>query len=179
MHFLIVIALAFFAFASVLLVAGVFIKKEYTIIQDIVIDKPVNDVFGYVKFMKNQQFFSKWWMTDPNSKKTYAGIDGTEGFITTWDSQNKQAGKGEQKMIKITPHERVDYEIRFERPFKGVAYSYITTIGTTPATTKVTWVFFGTNKYPMNLMSALLKLNQMLANDLQLSLQNLKAIMEK
>ena len=179
MHFLIVVVLAFFAFALVLFIAGIFIKKEYTITQDIIIDKPVDDVFAYLKFVKNQQFFSKWWMIDPASKKTYTGVDGSEGFIAAWDSQNKQAGKGEQQITKLTPGERVDYEIRFEKPFKGVAYSHIATQSTTPATTKVTWVFYGVNKYPMNLMSALLKLNQVLANDLQQSLQNLKSLLEK
>jgi len=179
MHFLVVVVAAFFSFFLVMMIAGVFIKKEYTITRDIIIDKPVEDVFAYLKFVKNQQFFSKWWMIDPNAKKTYTGVDGSEGFIAAWDSQNKQAGKGEQEMTKLTPGERIDYEIRFEKPFKGVAYSYITTYSTIPTSTKVTWVFYGVNKYPMNLMSALLKLNTMLGNDLQQSLQNLKNILEK
>ena len=60
-------------------------------------------------------------MLDPQAKKTFTGIDGTVGFIMAWDSKNKEAGKGEQEIKKIAEGQRVDFEIRFEKPFEGVA----------------------------------------------------------
>ena len=40
-------------------------------------------------------YYSKWVMTDPNKRMTYTGTDGTEGFAAAWDSNIKQAGKGD------------------------------------------------------------------------------------
>jgi hypothetical protein len=179
MHILFIVAAAFITFILALLIAGLFIKKDYLIQRYIVIDKPAATIFDYVKLVKNQQHFNKWWMIDPAAVKTYRGIDGTEGFVAGWDSQHKQAGKGEQELIKLTENERLDYEIRFERPFSGVAYSYIILNAETPDTTTVTWCFKGVNKFPLNVMSAILKLNEVLGKDLQLSLQNLKNILDK
>ncbi len=33
-------------------------------------------------------------MMDPDSKRTFTGSDGTVGFISARDGQNKQVGKG-------------------------------------------------------------------------------------
>lgn len=54
---------------------------------------------------------------DPNMKKDFRGTDGTVGFVYAWDG-NKKAGKGEQEIKKITEGERVDVEVRFEKPLK-------------------------------------------------------------
>ena len=51
---------------------------------------------------------------DPDMKKTYRGTDGTVGFVSAWDSEKDDVGKGEQEIIKITDGERIDYELRFQ-----------------------------------------------------------------
>ena len=40
-------------------------------------------------------------MMDPDVKRTSKGSDGTAGFITYWDSQVKNVGKGEQEITQI------------------------------------------------------------------------------
>ena|SRR5476651_856177 len=124
MGIILTILAAIAGFIVVLLIAGLFIKKEYSIEQEIIVDKPKQAVFDYIKMVSNQQNYNKWWMRDPDAKKTFTGTDGTPGFIASWDSNDKHAGKGEQEILKISDGERIDHEIRFERPFKGVAYSY-------------------------------------------------------
>jgi hypothetical protein len=64
---------------------------------------------------------------DPNMKTEFRGSDGTEGFISAWESDNKNVGQGEQEILKIVNGERVDYEIRFIKPFKSTSWAYITT----------------------------------------------------
>jgi hypothetical protein len=105
--------------------------------------------------------------------------DGKIGFIYTWDSTNKNVGKGAQEIIKIIEGERIDYELRFEKPFKNTAYSSLITQGVSADETKVTWTFHGAMKYPWNLMHALLNLSSMLGKDLETSLSNLKNNLEK
>jgi len=174
-----IVLAAFVTFVVILLIAGLVIKKEYTIEREIIIDKELPRIFEFIKYIKNQESYNKWWMRDPDAKKTYSGIDGSVGFIAAWDSADKHAGKGEQEITAIIEGNRVDHEIRFERPFKGITYSYLAVEAVSGKQTRVKWVFYGINKFPMNLMSKLLNLNKMLGDELQMSLQNLKTILEK
>ena len=41
----------------------------------------------------------------------YTGVDDTKGFIAAWDSQNKNAGKGEQKITNIVENTLIDTEV--------------------------------------------------------------------
>jgi Polyketide cyclase / dehydrase and lipid transport len=160
-----------------LLFIALFIKKDYSIETAITINKPKSEVFSYIKMLKHQANYNKWWMVDPNTKMDFTGIDGTTGFMAAWDSDNKQLGKGEQEIKRIIEGERIDYEIRFERPFKNIAQTYMATDSISPNQTRVKWVFEGANKYPMNLMN--LFIGKLLGGDLQTSANNLKIELEK
>jgi len=154
-------------------------SPEYVVTQEIVINKPKQTVFNYIKYSLNQNNYNKWWMMDPKARKEYAGTDGTPGFVMKWDSDNKQSGKGEQEITGITEGTRVDYEIRFIKPFQGTSPSYQETIAISPAQTKVVWVFKGDRNFAMRIFHLLFNLKKMLGRDLQTSLVNLKTILEQ
>ena len=160
----------------VLLVAALFVGKSYTVQREITINKPKAEVFGYLKHLRNQDNFSKWVMTDPNMQKSFRGTDGTVGFVYGWNG-NDQAGEGEQEIISLTEGERMEVEIRFKRPFKGIAHAPFTTETVGPYQTKVKWGMTGGNPYPFNLMH--LFTDKLLGKDLEISLGNLKQILEK
>jgi hypothetical protein len=115
---------------------------------------------------------------DPGMKKDYKGTDGTVGFVYSWDSNNKNVGKGEQEIIKIDD-KRIDYEIRFKKPFEGISTAYLATEAVSPNQTKVTWEFKGIRNYPMKIMHLLLNLKKMLGKDLATGLATLKTVLEK
>lgn len=161
---------------ALLLVAALFVKKRYTVQREIIISKPKTEVFNYVKFLKNQDHYSKWVMTDPAMKKAYRGTDGTVGFVYAWDGNDK-AGKGEQEIKNIVDGERLDVEVRFEKPFAGIAQTPIITEAIAQNQTKVTWGMTGGNPYPFNLMH--LFVDNMLGKDLEMSLNTLKKELEK
>lgn len=157
------------------LVIALFIPKDYGVENEIIIDKPKEEVFDYIKMIKNQDRYSKWVMTDPGMKKTFTGSDGTVGFIYAWNG-NKQAGEGEQEITGIAEGERITAEIRFVRPFKAVSHTYMVTEAVSEHSTKVIWGLTGKSNYPLNLMTALMK--GALAKDIGTSLGNLKNILE-
>ena len=99
MNTLTIILLIIVVLIIVILIRASMLENEYTIEEEIVIDKPKQEVFDYIKFLKNHSNFNKWVMIDPNMKKEYKGTDGTVGFVYKWDSDNKQVGKGEQEKI--------------------------------------------------------------------------------
>src|SRR5690606_7302599 len=84
------------------LIIALFVKKDYAVQREVTIDKPKQEVFDYIKYLKNQDNYSKWNKIDPEMKKSYKGTDGTVGFISRWESNKKEVGWGEQEIKKIT-----------------------------------------------------------------------------
>lgn len=164
------------AVIAIPLIIALFVKKEYTIEREITINKPKPEVFNYVRQLKNQDYYSKWVMKDPSMKKDFKGTDGTVGFIYAWDG-NKDAGKGEQEIKDIKEGERVDVEIRFIKPFEGIATAPIITETVSGNQTKVRWGLKGKSSYPINFMN--LFMDNMVGKDLEASLTTLKSILEK
>jgi uncharacterized protein YndB with AHSA1/START domain len=160
------------------LIVALFVKKDYEVEREITIDKPKEEVFDYVKFLKNQDNYSKWATMDPDMKKTYSGTDGTVGFVSAWDSDNKDVGKGEQEIKKITEGERIDFELRFFEPFESTEPAYMTTESVSGNQTKVKWGFNGHMDYPMNIMMLFMDFEKIIGDDLDTGLKNLKSVLE-
>src|SRR6478736_3566872 len=91
------VALILLIILTIPLVIALFVKREYDVERAVTINKPKEEVFNYVKYLKNQDNYSKWIQIDPNLKKSFRGTDGTVGFVYAWDGNN-QAGKGEQEI---------------------------------------------------------------------------------
>ena len=157
------------------LVVAVFVKNEYAVEREVLINKPEKQVFGYIKHLKNQDSYNKWTMMDPDMKKDFKGTDGTIGFIYAWDSE--EAGKGEQEIIRITEDERLDLALRFIKPYEGTASAWMTTTPASQAQTRVSWGMKGQNNYPMNFMN--LFMDDMLGADIESSLALLKQNLEQ
>ncbi|MBW4891793.1 SRPBCC family protein [Mucilaginibacter sp. HMF5004] len=170
------IVLAVIAIPFILALFG---ADGFTIESDIIINKPKNEVFDYIKLLKNQDNYSKWVMTDPGMKKEFTGTDGNVGFIYAWESENKQVGQGAQEIIKITEGESIDNEVRFIKPFTGTSYTTMETMAITPNQTSVKWIFKGTKNYMMKVMHILFNLQKVLKKDMDTSLNTLKTVLEK
>jgi len=161
------------------LIIGFFAKRDYTAYREVVINKPKAVVFEYLKLLKNQNKWSAWGSLDPNMSTKFTGTDGTKGFISAWESNQKNVGAGEQEILKIVEGERIDYEIRFLKPFKSTSWAFLTVASVNGNQTLVHWEFTGNMKFPMNLMLIFMNIEKMIGNDFNKGLQNLKTILEK
>lgn len=153
--------------------------KEYAIQREIVIDKPADSVFKYVRYLKNQNQFSVWANIDPKMKLTYKGTDGTVGSISSWESKVKEVGIGEQEITKITEGKRIDFALRFKEPMNDTAVGFMSTDAIAGNQTKVKWGINGVFPYPMNIMMPMMNMDKMIGKDLDKGLENLKEQMEK
>ena len=157
-----------------LLIAAVS-EKDYSIPRQIDIDAPKQKVFDYVKMLKNQDYYNKWVMTDPQMKKAFTGTDGEPGFIYAWNG-NKKAGEGEQEITTVNPGVNMVSEVRFVRPFPGISILDMATEAIGDNKTRIHWSTGSRMKFPMNAMLPMIK--KMLAKDMDTSLNNLKSILE-
>ncbi|GAB4256881.1 MAG: hypothetical protein Kow0079_14040 [Vicingaceae bacterium] len=163
---------------SILVIAG-FMDTTYAVKRSITINRPKSEVFEYVKYLKNQENYSVWAQMDPNMKRTFTGTDGTVGFISAWESENEDVGKGEQEITGIKEGALIDYELRFYEPFETKDHAYISFEKVENNQTKLVWGFDGKMSYPMNIMLLFMDMDGMLGKDLQQGLDNLKVLMEK
>lgn len=177
MNFLKTILVFLGSIIALLLVIALFVKKEFALEKTVIIQKPKEDVFNYLKMIRNQEHYSVWVMKDPNIKIVYTGTDGTVGAKSAWESKDKNVGVGEQEIIELKEGERMKVEIRFKEPFEGTNYATTTVTPTDGGYTRVSNVFTGTSKYPMNLMNLLM--DKMVGKDMQTNLNNMKANLEK
>lgn len=172
------ILIALLIVIAIPLILGLFLKKDYAVLREVVINKPQAEVFDYVRYLKNQDNYSKWARMDPNMTKTYTGTDGAVGFVSAWDSKNEDVGKGEQEIKKITDGTRIDYELRFIKPMESTEHTFMTVTATSPTQSKVAWGFEGHMSYPWNVMMLCMDFEKMIGDDLSAGLNNLKTIME-
>jgi hypothetical protein len=156
-----------------------FEKKEMKAEREEIINKPRAEVFNYVKYLKNQNDYSKWGSMDPNMKKEFRGTDGTPGFVSAWESEKDDVGKGEQEIKAIKEGERIDYEIRFRKPMESTASAYMITEDALANQTKVRWGFEGKMDYPFNVMRLFMDMDKMIGDDFAAGLNKLKNTMEK
>ena len=163
----------------ILLIVALFVKKDYSVEREITINKPKNQVFDYIKYLKNQDNYSVWAKMDPKMKKEYRGTDGTPGFVSAWESDDNNVGKGEQQIEKISEGDRIDLDLHFIKPFEGRADARMITESVADNQTKVKWGFDSRMKYPMNIMLLFMNMEKMIGNDLQTGLDTLKVVLEK
>lgn len=178
MSLLVMILVIVLVIILLLLFFASFLPDQYSIEASTTINRPVEKVFDYIKYLRHADRYNKWTMIDRNIKRSFLGTDGTVGFVSSWDSEMKQVGKGEQEIIGLEEGSRVDYEIRFEKPFQNISYAYISTIGLSDSRTEVSWVFKGKRNLVMKLFHLVFNLQKTLSKDLYESLANLKRIME-
>lgn len=164
---------------AVPLLVALFVDQDYAVEREVVINKPKQEVFDYVKYLRNQDNYSTWATRDPNMKKTYTGTDGTVGFVSAWESDDQEVGKGEQEIKSIVDGERIDFELRFYEPFEATEPATMVTERVSDNETKVKWGFNGHMDYPMNLMLVFMNMEEEIGNDLQTGLDNLKIQLEK
>lgn len=168
------ILLAVVVLVAIPFVIALFVKNEYVVQRTIIIKRPQQEVFGFIKLLKNQDSYNKWVMMDPRMKKEFKGKDGTVGSIYAWEGE--KAGKGEQEIVSIIDGKRIETALRFIKPMESTAFAWMGTEALPEKQTKVTWGMRGANRYPMNFMN--LFMNELLGNDLATSLAMLKNNLE-
>ena len=160
------------------LVAAAIMPRNMVIERSITIARPKQEIFEFVKYVKNHDNFSVWAMMDPDMKKEYRGTDGQPGFVYAWDSNKvRNVGAGEQEIKKIDEGRSIEHELRFIRPMQDVANARFTFDAQTANDTKVGWGFYSKMKFPMNAMMPMI--SGMLSKQLEKGLSNLKNFLEK
>src|ERR1043165_5464981 len=126
MHTVVIVLLSLVAIIVLLLVLALFMRKDYFVQSEVVIDVPSQKVFDYIKQIRSQDNFNKWILRDPDMTRTFTGTDGTVGFIYAW-KDNKGSGEGAQEITGLVEGSRVEIELRFIKPMVAVGQGVMAT----------------------------------------------------
>jgi uncharacterized protein YndB with AHSA1/START domain len=160
------------------LVIALFTSRDVSVVREITINRPHHEVYDYAKYLKNQNHFSKWASMDPDMRTEYRGTDGEVGFVSFWESENPEVGSGEQEILAIQEGKRIDYALRFFKPFKSNDKAYMEFEPLNEKETLVRWGYEGYMAYPQNAMLLIMDMDKMVGDDFQTGLENLKRILE-
>lgn len=166
------IVIALLIIIAIPLIIALFVPKDFHNEGEIVVNKPKQVVFDYIKNVKNQDNFGVWQLSDPDMETTSEGTDGTVGFKYSWDS--KKLGKGAQIITNIVEGERMESEMFFLDFNDDANKSYFSVEEKSSDETLVKWGIMGKTPYPWNLMSLFYNMDK----DFDQGLENLKEILE-
>ncbi|MEZ4802505.1 MAG: SRPBCC family protein [Gelidibacter sp.] len=165
------------AIIVLIVVLALIAPKKYHVNRSIVIQKPLPEVYDYLKFIKNQDYWSPWKKKDPNMKQTTVGVDGEIGFINKWEG-NKEVGSGEQELTRLVENDIVESQLRFFKPWKSESDAYIKVNRIDENNTEVVWGFSGVNKIPANIFMLFFDMDKAVGKDFDQGLTSLKEILE-
>lgn len=170
-------ALGIVGLLALLLIVAAIMPRTFVLEREVVIDRPRDEVFRYVRLMENQKHYSVWAQLDPQVETRIQGIDGQVGSIYSWKSQNQNVGTGEQEIKAIKEGEQIDYELRMKEPFVSTDPLKSTLESVSDKQTKLRSTFSGKLRYPTNLLCSLVCAK--VGDDMQRTLQQLKTAIEK
>lgn len=161
------------ALVAIVLIGAAFAPKEFGGKSEIVINKPQQEVYDYLKFLKNQEKYGTWHQMDPEMKTSYEGTDGTVGFAYKWNSEKWMVGNGKQVITELDGS-----SMKSDLFFEGSpepAKSVMSTEAQGADKTLVKWTVNGKSPYPWNFMNLFFNMDK----DFEEGLQNLKNQLEK
>lgn len=164
------------AFIAFVLIAGLFVSKDFHYETSIAINAPIEKVWDQVSNLNNHANWSPWEKKDPNMVKTFSGTPGTVGSVMSWKG-NKDVGIGSQTITSLTPMTDVQTLMKFKEPFETESTAFFKLLQGKDGV-QITWGFDSKYPYPFNVSQLLFDMKKMMDKDFVPGLQKLKTVCE-
>ena len=172
-----IVGISLVAVFGLIIIAMFVVDTDFSTARSVEIERPNEVVFDYIRHLRNHNDFTVWSDMDPDMEQEFRGTDGTVGFVWAWRG-SEEVGSGEQEIVSITEDERIDLKLRFIEPFESSSDVYMITEALSENQTRVTWGFEGKMPRPMNLMLLFMDMEQLIGEDYETGLANLKTVLE-
>jgi uncharacterized protein YndB with AHSA1/START domain len=149
---------------------------SFRVTRSATIDASPEKVASLINDFHNWNQWSPWAKLDPYMKTTFSGPASGPGSVYEWEGNNK-VGKGRMEILSVEPT-KTTIKLDFIKPFEGhnTADFLLEPQGTS---TRVTWVMYGPLAFfPGKVMSVFTNMDNMIGNDFDKGLANLKAAAE-
>ncbi len=164
------ISIIVIAIIALFLIVAVFLPTQYVVTRGIEINKPVDQVYGYVADFNNFQAWNPWTPLEPGHNYEVIGDSATVGQKYSWEG--KIIGSGEMVFTHFTQNEAIKSDIAFLSPQQGKGEVEWTFEGDSNMT-KVSWSLIGEAGYPIGRYFGLM-MDSMLGGNFEDGMKNLK-----
>lgn len=171
-----VIGLILLLIIAFVLIAGLFISRDFHFERSVTINAPKEVVWENIRLLENMDKWSPWKEHDPNMQQSFEGVDGLPGAKQSWKG-NKEVGSGSQEIIKVDPLKRLETKLRFLEPFESEADAYFN-LKDEAGGVNVTWGFDSKFPYPMNVSRLFMNMDDAMDKEFNKGLGKLKTICE-
>ena len=169
--YLIIALITFFAFLHA------WAKKQYDVSRTVVINKPREEVYNFVRQLKNQPYWNPWFERDHNASMKYKGDDGKVDSSFYWKG-NAKVGEGIQRIVKAKHGRILETRLLFVKPVKVNALTYFGVKDIEAEKTKMVWGAKGHLAFPLTIISIFYTPEKLLGENFEKGLKNLKTILE-
>jgi len=172
----------FMALALVVIIAGVLVAAatrpdSFRIERSIRISAPAEKIFHHVNDFHQWGVWSPWEKLDPDMKRRFTGPPAGNGAVYEWQGNGK-VGQGRMEIMAATEPGRIVIKLDFLKPFEAHnrAMFNFQPVGNA---TEVVWAMEGPSPYLSKLMGLFFNMDQLIGNDFEKGLANLKAASER
>jgi hypothetical protein len=169
--------LAVIAIVVVLILAAMK-PSTFVVERSVTINSSPEKIALLINDFHNWNAWSPWAKLDPTMKTTYSGPTSGVGSVYEWEG-NSKVGKGRMEMRVVQPL-KTSIKLDFLKPFEGHNTADFVLQPEGSNATRVTWVMYGPLTFiPGKLMSVFTTMDNMIGDDFQRGLANLKVAAEK
>lgn len=170
--YLIIAIITFFAFLHA------WARKDYDVNRTVVINRPREEVFNYVRQLKKQPLWNPWFQRDTSASMKYKGEDGKPGASFYWNG-NSKVGEGIQRIVKAKQGRVLETKILFIKPVKVNALTYFGVKEIEEEKSKMVWGVRGHLAFPLTIISLVYSPEKALGENFEKGLRELKQLLEK
>jgi hypothetical protein len=158
----------------VLFISWLILPGKNCVYRSILVDAPMEKVFGEVNDLRCWEIWSPWFLVDPTQKIKYSIPSSGQGAFYQWESTNKMVDKGTLTLTEVDPGKRIVQELIFAKweETKSTMLFEQTTDGI-----KVSWTMEVESRGIGKLLGPVMKKN--LARQFKLGLAGIKREAEK
>ena len=173
--------IGYLALGIVVLVAAILVfattrASEFRVERSIAIKASPDKVAALIDDFHNWPLWSPYEKLDPAMTRNISGAPAGKGAIYEWQG-NSKAGQGRMEILDVAA-DKVTIKLDFIKPFEGHNVAEFT-LAPTGDTTQVTWAMFGPTPYVAKVMGIFFSMDQMIGQDFEAGLANLKTVAEK
>jgi len=169
--------LAVAAIVAILILASMK-PSTFVVERSVTINAPPEKIAPLIDDFHNWNEWSPWVQMDPAMKTTYSGPPTGVGAAYEWEG-NSRVGKGRMEMRVVQPL-KTSIKLDFLKPFEGHNTADFVLVPEGSTATRVTWVMYGPLTFiPGKLMSVFTTMDNVIGDDFQRGLANLKVAAEK
>jgi hypothetical protein len=169
--------LAVVAIAAILILAAMK-PSTFIVERSVTINATPEKIAPLIDDFHNWNEWSPWAKMDPAMKTTYSGPATGVGSVYEWEG-NSKVGKGRMEMRVVQPL-KTSIKLDFLKPLEGHNTADFVLLPESNTSTRVTWLMYGPLEFfPGKLMTVFTTMDNMIGDDFQRGLANLKTAAEK